>query len=156
MRTPVKFVRALWWWWFGCDERGCWRWYHYWCAGHLDIPDPKLRWICPACKDEDDQAVTLSHLVPTYANWLVLCFITSNNVLYKSYPIYVYSLECTSTSMFLLHPFSRFFFQQDVEDSHRSLTTFSACSILWNFEIMEVSRIRTHPPNLRNVNLVNK
>ena len=19
--------------WIGCDERGCWRWYHYWCAG---------------------------------------------------------------------------------------------------------------------------
>ena len=40
--------------WIGCDERGCWRWYHYWCVGHLDMPDPKLRWICPACKDEDE------------------------------------------------------------------------------------------------------
>jgi len=40
--------------WIGCDERGCWRWYHYWCVGHLDMPDPKLKWICPACKEEDD------------------------------------------------------------------------------------------------------
>ena len=40
--------------WIGCDERGCWRWYHYWCAGELDVPDPKLRWICPACKEEDE------------------------------------------------------------------------------------------------------
>ncbi len=38
--------------WIGCDERGCWRWYHYWCVGHLDMPDPKLKWICPACKEE--------------------------------------------------------------------------------------------------------
>ena len=36
----------------GCDERGCWRWHHYWCAGHLDRPDPKLKWICPACKED--------------------------------------------------------------------------------------------------------
>lgn len=40
--------------WIGCDERGCWRWYHYWCVGHLDMHDPKLRWICPACREEDD------------------------------------------------------------------------------------------------------
>ena len=26
--------------WIGCDERGCWQWYHYWCVGHLDMPDP--------------------------------------------------------------------------------------------------------------------
>ena len=36
--------------WIGCDKKGCWRWYHYWCGGELDIPDPKLKWICPACK----------------------------------------------------------------------------------------------------------
>ena len=35
--------------WIGCDERGCWRWFHYWCAGQLDVPDPKLKWICPVC-----------------------------------------------------------------------------------------------------------
>lgn len=27
-----------------------WRWYHYWCGGDLDMPDPKLNWICPSCK----------------------------------------------------------------------------------------------------------
>lgn len=37
--------------WIGCDEQGCWRWYHYWCVGHLEMPDPKLHWICPSCKD---------------------------------------------------------------------------------------------------------
>ena len=34
--------------------RGYGRWYHYWCVGHLDMHDPKLRWICPACREEDD------------------------------------------------------------------------------------------------------
>ena len=38
--------------WIGCDEQGCWRWYHYWCAGDLDMPDPKLKWICPAYKED--------------------------------------------------------------------------------------------------------
>lgn len=38
--------------WIGCDERGCWRWYHYWCGGENDMPDPKLKWVCPACKDD--------------------------------------------------------------------------------------------------------
>ena len=28
--------------WIGCDERGCWRWYHYWCVGQLEMPDPKI------------------------------------------------------------------------------------------------------------------
>ena len=28
--------------WIGCDEHGCWRWYHYWSAGHLHLPDPRL------------------------------------------------------------------------------------------------------------------
>ena len=36
--------------WIGCDEKGCWRWYHYRCGGELDMPDPKLKWTCPACK----------------------------------------------------------------------------------------------------------
>lgn len=39
--------------WIGCDERGCWRWYHYWCVGKLDVLDPKLHWVCPACIPDD-------------------------------------------------------------------------------------------------------
>ena len=26
------------------DEKGCWRWYHYWCAGEQDrLPDSELK-----------------------------------------------------------------------------------------------------------------
>ncbi len=38
--------------WIGCDNRDCWRWYHFGCGGQLDMPDPKLKWFCPSCTQD--------------------------------------------------------------------------------------------------------
>lgn len=38
--------------WIGCDERGCWRLYHYWCAGLVNMPALDQQRICPAFQED--------------------------------------------------------------------------------------------------------
>ena len=33
--------------WVGCDQ--CSRWYHYWCANLLQMPEPEEPFLCPEC-----------------------------------------------------------------------------------------------------------
>ena len=39
----------------GCDQQGCGKWYHYWCAELDELPDTDAFWACPACHCLEDR-----------------------------------------------------------------------------------------------------